>query len=421
MEINESIKRGIFNAQAGANLLSRMTNYSGTSGVSHVPTSINAYKIYTKINQAVYFFWYAIETKEFLTEPAAFFNGLQRKETTVEMQMDPTTFSMIPTERETVVQVPEQVYPFVPLHKRITEDRDQRHARGHASDSYYLQEAATTITSALVNGTIAASNTMWAPSGDGAQLGDTSVKQLQNFKIKRNAVWAQPMSAFTPPYPDPMSVNVLQFLQTQDAMATNQIAFATANKKDSRKTATELQMAQQTNSQVNSVQVLHLSIAIRQLCLRAWGIIQSEVMLDNIKVPAHLPRELFAVSYTLLSAGDVDYVQRMQLIANMQQDLPALQGTPIYPLLLRDYLKARYPNDAPRYLAAMDQQNQDTNLIQGLATVVQELATDEDGNPTQEAIDNGQQLQQLMQLVAARLGQTGGMANMAQPPGNAPA
>lgn len=420
MEVNESIKSKIFIESAGNNLLSRMTNNAGNGGATQQPAAINAYKVFTKVDKVVYFFWYSIDTKEFLTEPAPFFNGIQQKKTRTVQAVDPTTFSIIPQEEEYVERIPEQVYPFVALHKRITEDRDQRNSAGHAGDSYYLQEAATTMTTAMVNGTISAATPMWAPDNGNSNLGDTSVRQLQNFQVKRNAVWAQPMKVFTPPPPDPSVFNALQYLEARNGMATNNLAFAVANRKDSRKTATELSMAQNETSQVNSVQVLHLSIAVRQLCTRAWAIIQSEVLMKNIVPPAHIDPAMFALRYTILSAGDVDYVQRMQLIANMQQDWPILSQTPVGPLLLKDYLKARYPNDAHRYIAALDQQQQDTNLIQGLASVVQELATDDMGNPTQEALQNAQELQQLQQLVSARLG-TGQVGGMAQPSGNAPA
>lgn len=409
---------GLFNAAATDALLAQIRNTrSGTLADEYVlPT---AYKVYTKVNGEVYFFWYSSTINEFLTEPRPFFNGIHRLRT--ETVLSDITF--VPEQQTTVETVTEQVYPFVPLSRKITEDNNQFAVAGHAHDSYYLQEAATAMVSSLVNGSINASKTMWAPD-DSTGLEGSSTKQI-NFEIHRNAIWSRPMKSFSPPYPDPMLINALQYLQTQNGVATNQTAFAVSNRKDSRKTATELSMAQQQTSQVNSVQVLHLSIAIRAVAMRAWAIVRSEVQVNNIVLPPQIARDLFDAEYILSSAGDVDYVQRMELISNMQQDWPILSQTAVGPMLLQDYIKARYPESAARYVAALEQQKaqqdqtaKDTALIQGMAAVLQELATDEHGQPTPEAAASGDALRALQQQIQARLAQPAGMGGMAAQPGN---
>lgn len=416
VELRRFKDTGLFNSQATDALLTYIdqTKRGQSADAYDAPT---AHKIYVKLGGTVYFCWYSNVIKQFLTEPKPFFNGIYERREVVEPVLDPQTFSLSETTRTEIVPANEQLYPFVPLHRKITEDANQYAATGHAHDSYYLQEAATTMMTSLINGSINASKTMWAP--DSANGLEGSNPRQINFQIERNAIWAQPMRSFSPPYPDPMLINTLQFLETRNGIATNQTAFAVANRKDSRKTATELSLAQSQTSQVNSVQVLHLSIAVRDVAMRAWAIVRSAVLANNLVLPPHIDRDLFDYEYTLASAGDVDYVQRNQLIANMQQDWPILSGTPIGPLLLEDYIKARYPSDAPRYIAALRQQQQDTNLIQGLATVLQELATDENGQLTAEAQANAQSLQQLQQLVVQRLAQPGGMGNVAPPSGNA--
>lgn len=416
IELTRFKEQGLFKAAEADALIHHIKQTSGGQSRATATPESNVFKIYVKHGGLVYFTYYAPVTQAFLTDLQPFYNGITRLVEEVQLTPDPQTFSMVPQTIQKPVTQQEQVYPFVTLRKKVTEDASLRQIKGHAHDTYYLQEAATSMTSALVNGTQQATTTMWAPDSD-AGLEGTSTKQTA-LVIQQNAVWNRAMRAFTPPYPDPMLINTLQHLETRNAVATNNQAFAVQNRKDARKTAQELKMAESATSQVNSVQVLHLSICVRSIAQRAFNIMQSEVLIGNL-VLNQLDRGLFETEYIITSAGDIDYVERMELIQSMQQDLPALMGTPVGPLLLEDYIRYRYPAFADRYTAALKQPSQDEALISGLSQLVQELAVDDAGQLNPDAAPHAQQLQQLSQLVAQRLAQPmGGVA--AQPANSAP-
>jgi len=417
VEITKFRDEGLFKRAESDQLLAHIRQTSTTSAEYNDILEPTVYKIYIKHNGVVYFVWYSRVTQQFLTELMPFYNGIKRRVETTEMSLDPATFSMVPQPRVTFQDAQEQVYPFVLLRKKVTEDPSLRQVKGHAHDSYYLQESATALTSALINGTSTATTTMWAPDGDAGLEGST-VKQT-DFIIKRNAVWNRPMRPFNPPYPDPSLIATLQHLESRNAVATNNQAFAVQNRKDSRKTAQELKMAEATTSQVNSVQVLHLSVCIREIARRAFLIMQSEVAANNIVLPETLAPELFSAEYIITSAGDIDYVERMEVIQSLQQDWPILSGTPLAPLILEDYIRYRYPMFADRYIAAIKSGNKDTSLIQGLSQLVQELALDDQGQLVPDAQPHKNELAQLSQLVAQRLAQP--MGGMAAPPANAAA
>lgn len=417
VEITKFRDEGLFKRAESDQLLAHVRQTSTTSAEYNDILEPTVYKIYIKHNGVVYFVWYSRVTQQFLTELMPFYNGIKRRVETMEMSLDPATFSMVPKPRVTFQDAQEQVYPFVLLRKKVTEDPSLRQVKGHAHDSYYLQESATALTSALINGTSTATTTMWAPDGDAGLEGST-VKQT-DFVIKRNAVWNRPMRPFNPPYPDPSLIATLQHLESRNAVATNNQAFAVQNRKDSRKTAQELKMAEATTSQVNSVQVLHLSVCIREIARRAFLIMQSEVAANNIVLPKTLAPELFSAEYIITSAGDIDYVERMEVIQSLQQDWPILSGTPLAPLILEDYIRYRYPMFADRYIAAIKSGNKDTSLIQGLSQLVQELALDDQGQLVPDAQPHKNELAQLSQLVAQRLAQP--MGGMAAPPANAAA
>lgn len=417
VEITKFRDDGLFKRAEADQLLNHIKQTSPSAGEDGAASEPTVYKIYVKHGGLVYFTWYSRVTQQFLTELMPFFNGIKRRVETPVMSTDPAMFSMVPTIQVTFQNAQEQVYPFVVLRKKVTEDPSLRQVKGHAHDSYYLQESATSLTTGLINGTNTATITMWSPDGDAGLEGST-VKQ-NDFIIKRNAIWNRPMRPFNPPYPDPSLIATLQHLESRNAVATNNQAFAVQNRKDARKTAQELKMAEQTTSQVNSVQVLHLSVCIREIARRAFLIMRSEVTVNNLTLPPTLAPDLFSVDYIITSAGDIDYVERMEVIQSMQQDWPILSGTPLMPLLLEDYIRYRYPMFADRYIAALKSGNKDTALIQGLSQLVQQLALDDQGQLVPDAQPHKDELAQLSQLVAARLAQP--MGGVAAPPANAAA
>lgn len=412
IEIEGFRDRGLFKTAEADALIAHIKQASGSKYLT-ADSAPTLHKIYVKAGGAVYFIWYSSVTQTFLTELMPFYNGLNQAKEEQTMVQDPATFSMVPQKQVVIKPVQETVYPFVALRKKVTENKSLRKVTGHAHDSYYLQEAATSLTSSLINGTTMATNTMWSPDSDAGLEGST-VKQTE-FVIQMNGVWNRKMTAFNPPYPDPSLIQTLQHLETRNAVATNNQAFAVQNRKDARKTAQELKMADAATSQVNSVQVLHLSICIREIAQRAFLIMQSEVRQNNLQLPPDLSPELFERLYTITSAGDTDYVERMEMIQKMQADLPMLGNTAMGPLLMEDYIRAQYPAQAERYIAALNQAkaqaNADTQLIQGLSQLVQELAVDDQGQMVDDAVPYKDELAKLSQLVAQRLAQpVGGMA-----------
>lgn len=419
LEIEYYQRAGLFKSDVAAKLLDILKQSGGATTLTST-SEPTIYKIYFKHEGLMHFTWYARSIHDFLTDPQPFYNGVSAEQT--DYVMSPGAIE--PTPVKQFIRKQEAVYPFVGLRKKLTEDKQLANISGHARDSYYLQEAAATLTSALVNGAMEASHTMWAPA-DSAGLESAAPGQNPSFTIKRNAIFTRPMQSFAPPYPDAGMISTLQYLETRNGIATNQPAFAVTNRKDARKTATEMQLAQQQTSQINSVQVLHLSIFVREVAKRAWNIIRSEVAQGNITLPPHLDGELFRREYIISSAGDIDYVQREQLVAAFQQDWPILSATPIGPLLLEDYIRARYQayGVADRYIAALKSAAAEgPALVQAMAAVIQELSTDETGALNGEAQPHAQNLQLLAQRVGKYLQTNGGaVGNVAAPSANSAA
>lgn len=362
---------------------------------------VEVHKCLFKVNGIVHFCWYSKDIQEMLSTPAPFFNGRCRK--VVEQVLPPGTMQIV--EQVTYADIPETEYPYVMFSPSITEEKRIEAQLGHAQKDRYIQEAQSVLNTAGVNGCYAASMTQWAPA-ESKDYTSTGAAKTVNMQLLPGQVWDRPMKPWSAPWPDATLFRALDHLDTGNATANNQIAWAVNNRQDSRKTATEVQSANQATSQINSVQVLYLSIPMRQVVERAYHIIKSQVQKGELKLL--IDPALFEIDYVIKSAGDIDYVQRQERIAAMQQDWPVIQNTPAAPVFLADYLRERYPATAERYIQAM-QQNNDVALIAQLAQMLNQAVTDETGNLRPEWQQFAGQLQQIAAQVQQRV--NGGMGS----------
>ena len=372
--------------------------------VNSVGDDLVIYETFVKVNGFVYRGWYYKDSKQWLKQPLPFSNGIE--ETVPEINIDPMAMTSEPTYVSKPVHL--TYYPIAVKRIAIIENRKHDEVEGRAVDDYHKQEAATTLMTAAVNGSTQAANTMWAP--DGANLDGVAPAQLQ-FKIKNNAIWKTPMRAFTAPWPDPMIFKGIESVIQQNAMETNQVAWAVNNRKDSRKTATEIEAAQQQQGMLTGTSALVFSIFLRDVLTMTWPIVQSAAKKGTIKflIEVSDPVEKEAIlskQYEVKPAGDIDFVEKQQRIANIQQDLPLFQGQPIGQEMLKEYIRLRYPEKYDAWSKVLTQGN-DAQLIQGLAQALQATVTDEaTGQLKPEFQPEAQSLQQLQQAVEQRLAQS---------------
>jgi hypothetical protein len=372
--------------------------------VNSVGDDLVIYETFVKVNGFVYRGWYYKDSKQWLKQPLPFSNGIE--ETVPEINIDPMAMTSEPTYVSKPVHL--TYYPIAVKRIAIIENRKHDEVEGRAVDDYHKQEAATTLMTAAVNGSTQAANTMWAP--DGANLDGVAPAQLQ-FKIKNNAIWKTPMRAFTSPWPDPMIFKGIESVIQQNAMETNQVAWAVNNRKDSRKTATEIEAAQQQQGMLTGTSALVFSIFLRDVLTMTWPIVQSAAKKGTIKflIEVSDPVEKEAIlskQYEVKPAGDIDFVEKQQRIANIQQDLPLFQGQPIGQEMLKEYIRLRYPEKYDAWSKVLTQGN-DAQLIQGLAQALQATVTDEaTGQLKPEFQPEAQSLQQLQQAVEQRLAQS---------------
>ena len=158
--------------------------------------------------------------------------------------------------------------------------------------------------------------------------------------------------------PDPQMFTAIQLLVSSNQQETSQVNFAETNKQaDSRKTATAIRAATQQASQLSGVQVTLFSVALKQQFTYECNIIKSRVITGLIKVnPIVAP--LYARYWTVKPSGDVDVIEKQQLIQAMMTAWPVIQNTGAAIPFLTDLLEKEFPDSAAKYVAAMKAQMQ---------------------------------------------------------------
>lgn len=376
---------------------------SGTPYKSRSDSMVMIFKLFFKLNGQVYVAWYSKECSDWLKVPEPLYVGVQQQ--SVEMVIDPITG--MPTPQQKWTPTPEYEYPVKILYYQEGEKPEifDHHGRAHLDE--YKQEAVSATWSAFINGTLRASNVYGSPANQ-TDTGGAAPKQLE-VVLEHGRMYDAPMSFFNAPYPDPVMLKAAQALDTQNSQETNQVAWAVNNREDSRKTATEIEAAQNQTVQINSVSVLMLSGFLRRVYKQCWRIVQSLALQNKIVflqsaspetngVPTNNAQQI-AMDYTLRPAGDVDVIEKQEKLSKMMQFWGVVQTVPgLNQVFLSDIIKTAFPEDGDRYIMAMMQGSPKNGVIQSLGALVKSLVA-----VTPEAAEFAPQLAQIEQQAQAAL------------------
>jgi len=344
------------------------------------------YKLMFKKEGVVWVGWFSLDNgvNDWLKKPEKLFVGIyESQQVPVQMQTGIDMFGQPIMGTQMTTQWKEadvKQYPFFKLPYRESEKPKAVDNKGRVFLDENKQEAQTAILSGYVNGITRASNIYASPSvedGSGSAL-----KELENLKLCGGRILSKPMTFWAPPYPDAQILRALQYFDVANSEETNQVSFASMNREDSRKTATEIGAAQQTQQTLNSVQLTLFSTFIREVNSFAWLIVQSQALQGFISFlltpqgsnPDGSPifvnnQKLIEQKWELRSAGDVDVIQRQEKIQQMMQDWPIIANTPLAMRFLCDLLKLKYPDVGDQYTNILMAGNP-VVIVQALATVL---------------------------------------------------
>jgi len=350
------------------------------------------HKVMYKEDGIVMVAWFCTEdgVADWLKAPAPLYIGIDKQV----QEVDPMTQQPIAK----WVPVPQKEYPYFILPYRESEKPKLVERHGRVFLDAPKQEAQTGVLSSFVNGVSRATKILASPAQDDGS--GNSVKEIADNPIEGGTVLNKPFNFFSAPYPSFEILKALQYMDTSNSQETNQTNFAVMNRQDSRKTAKEMSLAEQQSNLLNSVQLTLFSSYIRGVYSLAWLIVQSQAqqnlvtfLLVNQPQPVMNPNtgqplivqgqpltkpnwvndtKTISATFEVRAAGDVDVIQRSELLQQMKQDWPVLQKTALATQFLADLVRLSYPSKGEQYAKTILEG--DANQIHQLQQQLQEMS-----------------------------------------------
>ena len=292
--------------------------------------------------------------------------------------------------------VPARDYPFFPIYYKITENPIVVERKGRAHADMHDQEASIMMWTGLVNSCIRASE-VYASVEATPQTENPAIKQTE-FIVEPGKIVDKPVKFFNTPWPDSMMLSALNALSTTNASSAGQVDYAVANRKDSRKTAKELDLAQEQTATNRSVPLTMMTAGYKALLTYQFTILIGNVASGvNTMFLAEAPDARAALlerQWVVHPAGDVDYVERLKQLDMYVKLYPMVQQTGAGPEFLRKIVELAFPKD----FKALEPFLKDNTkaMLQALLTLVQQMPTDalppEAAAKLQEIVATGQQM-----------------------------
>lgn len=267
--------------------------------------------------------------------------------------MDSTQGQQPQTQEEVETSYPYVIFPYL-----ISENNVIQQLKGRVYLDQDVQEAATSLVSSFCTGHRRASTLMFGKDGDDPN----TILQDENIYFKQGLIMKQKVKQFQLQPPDSTMVQAISLIVSSNQNETSQVNFAVHNRKDSRKTATEISAATAEAGKLTTVQVVLFSNSLRTLYQTMFTIIQSRVKAGLIIITNQEIRAMYNGKYIIKPAGDVDVIERQQIVQAQMNAWPVVQSTPIGPEFFLDMMSNMFPQYATKYVQmfknAMAQQQQ---------------------------------------------------------------
>jgi hypothetical protein len=317
---------------------------------------LEVFQMFYRVNDIVHTCWYTDkETKVLLSAPAPYTSG----------EFD-----------QAGLPVPAGEYPFFPIYYSITENPIIVERKGRAHMDMHDQEAATMMWTGLVNACMRAAE-IYASVEATPQTENPAIKQTE-FVIEPGRIVDKPVKFFNTPWPDSMMLSALNALSTTNAAAAGQTDFAVMNRKDSRKTAKEMDLASDQSTASKSVPLTMFTSGYRALLNYQFKLLRGNCAGGtNTQFLAAIPEArqiLITTEWVIQPAGDTDYVERLKQLEMYVKLYPLVQNTAAGPEFLRKIVEMAFPKD---YKALEPYLKDNTRgMMQALLQIIQQVPTE---------------------------------------------
>lgn len=370
------------------------------------------FRVYCKHDKLVYSFWYGKACTNFLTRPAPLYVGeVELREAPAQPSIDPMSgMPMMIPQPPSLEYVVEDRYPLDLLAPFTTEEDAIESSLGQAHWTRPAQKAMTSVMSSIVTRTVQAAGLYAAVDASNVPPGTqpNAIKPIQ-----RNHIYDVPIKFTSPDGVDASAVGVLQYIDSAQADENGQTAFAVNNRKDSRRTAEELQQADQQQQLNKSILIDSVAEWLLSTITRAWRVAKSRALAreqTSYPVPADITPELLNATYQLQPAGYSDLIERANLLANLEKYYPIAVQAGIGPSYSARLMKIVFPRE--NFANEIQTAQQALQVLAAAGAFIQATTT-----PEEIATLSPEQQQQYTQLLNAI--QTT-VAGATQPMGGAP-
>jgi len=275
--------------------------------------------------------------------------------------------SLAPNVPPNITPRPIKIIPIVDFPYHLEEDEIILETQGRAALDLHVQDCLTSMWSGTANGVTRASR--FFPTRKPAP-GETP-KNEELFVLKHGCVYEGEFDTFQPTWPNTIAISAAQALAGKKAQEIGATNYAAMARNDTRKTATELNMAREEADNLSGPNISLYSARMLRLELIRWEVIKSGIQVEEalnvppearrFRFPASIPKEvIFSPTLNVTMAADAQVVRRAQRQSRFLENWPIVAETPFAIPYLESFLQEMFPDEFPQWKRAV--QNADARV-----------------------------------------------------------
>jgi hypothetical protein len=253
-------------------------------------------------------------------------------------------------------EVYETNYPYFLYQYLITENDTINHLKGRIFLDQDFQEGVSSLLSSTVTQARRAAGMYFSKDVEDP---NDDVLMDKNVMVKNGCIINKKVQAFKIDAPDPGIFSAIQLLVSGNQQETSQTNFAESNnQRDSRKTAAAIKESRAQRQELTTVQVVLFSEALRSTYQTMAEVIKSRVLAGLIPIGNPTILQLYQRKWLVKPSGDVDVIEKNNLIQAMQNSWAVVKDSAAGTLFLCDLLEKMFPDNAAKYVQLIMQQQQ---------------------------------------------------------------
>lgn len=279
---------------------------------------------------------------------------------------------------EPLTKIPIFIFPY-----HVEEDEEILDIQGRAALDIHVQDCLQSMWSGTTNGVTRASR--FFPTRKPPLPGQEVPRSSEAPILQHGTIFDGDIDIFQPSWPNSIAVMAAQSLSARKSQEIGATDYAAGNRQDTRKTATELKMAQQQADDLSGPNVSLYSLCMLDMELLGWRIVRSGILVEDFnkvpfenrrfKYPQTIPAQvILSPTLNVAMAADMQVVRRAQRQSRFLEHWPIVAETPYAIPYLETFLQETFPEEFPLWKQSIGQTDQRVgNMTQLLQNALQYL------------------------------------------------